>query len=68
MRVICQSGVEAEFKCFGVGGKFKNHVIGTQENGNQYDIGEYKDAFTALTILSKIIQHEGEELYRMPQM
>lgn len=67
MRVICQNGVEAELVKFGLGGVLNTHIIGTKENGNKYVIGEYNECFTALTELSKIIQHTGNEPYKMSQ-
>lgn len=66
-RVICQNGVEGEFKTFGTAGRYGRAVTGTKENGNKYTIGEYKDGWTALTVLSQLIQHEGEEPFKMPK-
>lgn len=66
MIVICQNGTKAEFKTITIGGVFSNCVIGTKDGGNKYTIGKYRDAFTALTVVSKIIQHDGKRPYKMP--
>ena len=77
MRVITQSGVEVEFKSFGLATRFGDmscYVTGNVENPQlgavygkgTYTIARYKNKFVAVRVLSELFQHEGKEPYKMP--
>ncbi len=75
MKIISQQGVEADMKAFGImegGGKWA--VIGQMANGpfgfgrsrKDYTLGVHGDKITAFSIMAKVVQHKGEEPFRMP--
>lgn len=75
MRIITQWGNEADMTSFGITqGENKWAVIGQNNipavyplSYNQvFTIGVYGDKITAFAILSRLLQHKGEEPFRMP--